>query len=172
MSAEVDHSPAAATDGTEVERSTVLAPDGILQTRTMAPDGTGTRVDSAADGTRRATWSIGHLSDGSRVETRLEIPGDPSSAEITYEPDGRSILQEHTGDRAVETLTDADGHTVRTTWEITGGGPAIMVKRVERTPQPDGSLVEAVTTTRGGPVTITTLAADGGVTAFRGSASP
>ena len=153
------HEPTHDADGTE--HSTATAHDGTLQSRTIAPDGTGTRVDTAADGTPVATWSIQNQPDGSRVETRLATPDDPSSAEITYEPDGRAILQEHTGDRAVETLTDPDGHTVRTTWTTGGDGPATMVERVEQTPQPDGSVVQAVSTTRGGPATITTFAADG-----------
>jgi hypothetical protein len=146
-------------DGTE--HSTALTPDGTLQTRTIAPDGTGTRVDTAADGTPGATWSIEIQPDGSRVEARHPTSGDPSSAEITYEPDGRAILQEYTGDRAVETVTDLDGHIVRTTWATSGDGKATMIERVEQTPQPDGSVVKAVSTTRGGPATIRTFAADG-----------
>jgi hypothetical protein len=150
-----------ATDADGTEHATVVTPAGVLETRTIAPDGTGTRVDTAADGTPGATWSIEIQPDGSRVEARVPTPGDPSSAEITYEPDGRAILQEHTGDRAVETVTDPDGHTVRTTWTTSGDGTATMVERVEQTPQPDGSVVQAVSTTRGGPATITTFAADG-----------
>jgi hypothetical protein len=174
MAVEVDHSPAAATHDTDaIEHSSVLTAGGIRQTRTIAADGTGTRVDSAVDGTVRATWTIERQPDGSRVEIRLATPGDPSTAEITYEPAGRSILQEHHGHCAVETLTDPDGHTVRTTWTTSGDGLATMVERVETTPQPDGTVIQAVATTRGGPVTITTLTADGGpLTASRGPASP